>query len=79
MQTIFFYTTSDCHLCEQAWDIISPLVDKLSLAIKKIEIADDDWLLDNYGTRIPVVRLDGYKEDLGWPFDSEDVIDYLSE
>ncbi len=79
MQTLFLYTTSECHLCDQAKSLVAPVVNQLAIKMKEIEIADDDWLIENYGTRIPVIRIDGSSDELGWPFTPEDLIEYLTE
>jgi glutaredoxin len=64
---LVLYSTSYCHLCEQA----EALLAQLGIEAEHIDIVDDDDLLERYGTRIPVVnRLDTGSE-LGWPFDVE--------
>lgn len=79
MKTIMFYTTEGCHLCEQAWKIVAPLAQQFSFQLRSIEISEDEGLVEALGTRIPVIRLDGMQQDLGWPFDDQDIIEYLSE
>lgn len=64
---LVLYSTSYCHLCEQA----EALLVQLGIEAEHIDIVDDDELMECYGTRIPVVkRLDSGSE-LGWPFDVE--------
>ena len=59
------YTTSGCHLCQQAED----LLERAGLAFKPVEIADDPALIDGYGVRIPVLRRHDTGAELDWPFD----------
>jgi len=69
------YTTSHCHLCDEALSLVMQLcnADEVSL----IEISDDQDLIDTYGTRIPVLqRLDTLAE-IGWPFNSQDLMKFL--
>ncbi len=70
---LLLYSTSGCHLCEQAEALIRKWPD---MACNVLEIADDAGLLERYGVRIPVLcRLDTGQE-LDWPFD-EDAVDRL--
>jgi hypothetical protein len=39
--------------------------------IEAVEIADSEDLMDQYGVRIPVIRVDHRDDDLGWPFDRQ--------
>lgn len=78
MTTLYLYTTLGCHLCEQCKSIIWPVINNMSIRLQDIEIADDNVLIEQYGVRIPVVRLEGEKEDLGWPFTAQDLSRYLA-
>lgn len=42
-----------------------------AIEIEAIDIADDSFLFELYGVRIPVVKNEESGEELGWPFDSE--------
>lgn len=77
MKTIYVYSTSGCHLCELAWDILAPLVSHLPLRMEEVEIADVDELVERYGVRIPVVKFADSDEELGWPFDSAQAFAFL--
>lgn len=66
------YGTDGCHLCHDA----QTLLHQLNLNWLDIDIIDDDDLLEQYGTRIPVLRL-GHQE-LNWPFQQEDVLKLVS-
>lgn len=70
MKTLYLYTTLGCHLCEQAKEIIEPLLPGYQLTLEEVEIAERDELLERYGVRIPVVRIEGRLDELGWPFDA---------
>lgn len=75
--TLKLYSTSSCHLCEDATAIL------LSLALthftwEEIEISEDDTLLNNYGTRIPVLLHCHSGRELNWPFTAKDVIQLIT-
>lgn len=76
---INFYTTSGCHLCEQALEIITILraTDLPDLEVHTIDIADHDDLIEKYGIRIPVIQVLNSTNDLGWPFDRIKLKNYL--
>ncbi|MBA59793.1 MAG: hypothetical protein CMQ40_11585 [Gammaproteobacteria bacterium] len=62
------YTTSGCHLCELAITLLEDMVRAGEIMeIKEIEIANSEILIQEYGTRIPVVAI--HEEELDWPFE----------
>ena len=71
--TIKFYGTSCCHLCEQAEAVLR----EVDIVAEHIDIADDDMLLERYGTRIPVLRRIDNGAELGWPFDVVSVARFM--
>ena len=70
------FTTPGCHLCELAEEEIMPLVEH-GLMVELIDIADSEALVDAYGLRIPVLRRLDTGVELGWPFDTEQVVAFL--
>jgi len=64
---LLLYTTSGCHLCEQA----ERLIQQQTIAFRAVEIADDAQLLEEYGVRIPVLRRRETGQELSWPFDAD--------
>ncbi len=79
IKMLYLYTTSGCHLCEQALEVIWPVLDRLGWRLQQWDIADSDELLERYGLRIPLVAaaFPGAAE-LGWPFDGTQLQQYLS-
>ena len=73
MNGIILYGTSCCHLCEQAEAVLR----EVGVEAEHVDIAEDDGLLEKYGTRIPVLRRDDGIE-LGWPFDAERVKEFVA-
>lgn len=57
----------NCHLCDQAKDILYPLLEAKNIQLEEQNVADNRALFEQYGLRIPVVLFpDG--SDKGWPF-----------
>lgn len=71
---VVLYSTSHCHLCEQA----EALLAQLGIEAEHIDIVEDDVLLESYGTRIPVVKRMDDGSELGWPFDVEALRRFLA-
>ena len=70
MAALVLYSTSACHLCELAEDLLREAQARgEKLEYEKIDIADDDALIEQYGVRIPVLRRLSDNAELGWPFD----------
>lgn len=67
------YATSNCHLCEQAEDILISLARLHPIAWQTIEIIDDETLLGLYGTSIPVLRREDTNQELAWPFTKSEI------
>lgn len=67
MSGFILYHTSGCHLCEKALSIWQA---STSLALAQLDIAMSDQLIESYGVRIPVIKAPDGTSELGWPFDS---------
>ncbi len=70
------YSTQDCHLCEQAADLLKQVTEKFDL--EHIDIAGSEALVEKYGIRIPVIK-NGSGKELGWPFDLETLENFTRE
>ena len=70
---ILLFTTLGCHLCEEAERMLATVAcsQSFTLAVDAIDIADDEALVEKYGTLIPVLKRARDGEELGWPFDEE--------
>ncbi len=76
---IYLYSTLGCHLCEQAKVVLWPLLLKYQFRLVEIDISTSDEMIENYGTRIPVLSVgDGFAE-LNWPFTPEQVDSHFAE
>ena len=78
MKPVYLYSTPGCHLCEMAKEIVSPLLNNYSLRLEEVDIAESDELIERYGVRIPVLKSPQHIDELGWPFDSMQVDNFLT-
>ncbi len=77
MLTLTLYETSHCHLCEEAQALLLPLVEAGVCQVELVDIVDDADLLEQYGTRIPVLHHPWSDQEIGWPFDLPAVTSFL--
>ena len=70
------FGTLGCHLCEIAEAEIMPLVES-GLLVELVDITDPDDLTEVYGLRIPVLRRLDTGAELDWPFETEQVVNFL--
>jgi hypothetical protein len=71
------YSTSACHLCEDAAGLLGRLPEG-RVSYREIEISEDEQLLGRYGLSIPVVKREDTGNELCWPFDERQLLHFLS-
>ena len=76
--TLKLYTTSGCHLCEQAEVLLNDLKAQGICQWQPVEISESDDLIERYGIRIPVVGREGRADELGWPFSLEQLRQWVN-
>ena len=59
MSVVTVYSKPDCHLCDEAMDVLRALQAELSFELRELDISTEDALLRAYFERIPVVAVDG--------------------
>jgi thiol-disulfide isomerase/thioredoxin len=72
-----FFSTSHCHLCESAENILQAVAEQTDIEYQVVEIAESDALLELYGVRIPVIKRLDTQAEIGWPFTAEDLAQFL--
>jgi glutaredoxin len=58
-QEIIFYKRKECHLCDNALEILRRLQNEHDFTLKLVDIEENDDLEEKYGLYIPVVEIDG--------------------
>ena len=77
MESIRFYTTAGCHLCDEAWRLLEPVAERRGLTVECVEIMDDTDAEAAYAEFIPVIECPQRSRPLYWPFDMADLYRYL--
>lgn len=65
-------------MCDKARQLSSPFLEYYGYEWQDIEISDSDELMAAYGVRIPVLARPDNGSELGWPFEPQDLRDFLS-
>ena len=77
---VTLFTTSGCHLCEEAEAMLRHLQQALNtdinIDIATVDIAESEKLMAKYGLRIPVIQASDGRE-LGWPFSIDELVSFL--
>jgi hypothetical protein len=58
---IEIYSRPGCHLCDEATEVIERVRRRYNFVLRHINIQGDPALEAEYGTDIPVVRINGQK------------------
>ena len=73
-------STSGCHLCELAEQIIAEsLLNNVAVTIELIDVAEQEQFQARYAIRIPVLYHPETNKDLGWPFDVVQVKQFITD
>ena len=74
MKEVILVTGKDCHLCEQAKDLLTELQDDQLMFIEKDVYSKRDYL-DKYWDKIPVILFKDLV--LLWPFNEDNIKELL--
>lgn len=72
------FGTLGCHVCEVAEAELMPLVEH-GLMVELVDIAKSEACYETYSLRIPVLRRADTGAELDWPFDTDQVVLFLSD
>ena len=77
MQHLTLFSTSGCHLCALAENIIADVsAQSGGIKLEIVDIADSDTLFEAYGLMIPVLR-HASGDELHWPFTQQSLLHFL--
>ena len=71
-QQWLLYGTKGCHLCDNAEILLMQAQCVLPMTWQYIDIALDESLVTQYGSKIPVLLI-GTGQELSWPFSLLDI------
>ncbi len=73
MKNIALYSTSHCHLCDQAETMLKGLQCHYKFNYQVIEISENNTFLNLYELKIPVLKELDSQTEMNWPFDESDI------
>jgi glutaredoxin len=56
---VVLYHRAGCHLCDDAWALLSRLQSEYGFALERVDIDDDAELVREHGEDVPVVVVNG--------------------
>ena len=68
----------DCHLCQDAAEVLDRVCGELGLTWEKVSILEDPALYDEFWEKIPVVQVEGRTVDF-WTIDEDRLRRVLSD
>lgn len=74
---IILYTGPHCHLCDLAKSLLDQAAQSRQLRVNQINVRSDSELYHLYGARIPVLKREDNQQELGWPFDTVQLEQFL--
>jgi hypothetical protein len=77
-QQFMLFGTVGCHLCEQAEQLLLPVVREHALEVELVDVSEHDALLLAYGVYIPVLRQLSTGREWRWPFSADALREALS-
>lgn len=72
-------TTSGCHLCDLAVEVLVQVLDPKIFTVDLVDIAYEDELMERYAERIPVLLCPTQKKELSWPFDQAQLTYFVTD
>ena len=66
----------NCHLCDQAKQMLNPLLKEKNIQLSVLNVQEDQALFEQYSLRIPVVVFEDGSEK-GWPFTVAQIARYI--
>lgn len=73
---LVLYTGPQCHLCDLAMRELE-ILNNLSIEVELINIRESTEHYHLYATRIPVLQRTDNRQELGWPFNAEQIRSFI--
>ncbi|GAA0785885.1 glutaredoxin family protein [Marinobacterium sediminicola] len=70
-------TTEGCHLCEDAIAVLQQVLVAGQAEVDLVDIVYEPKLMELYAERIPVLVDRGTGQELGWPFEAQQLRQFI--
>ncbi|GAB5382309.1 MAG: glutaredoxin family protein [Aliiglaciecola sp.] len=71
------FSGKDCHLCDVAKALIHELEQESAIELEIIDIKSNHDFYHLYAVRIPVLKRMDNQMELGWPFDLQQLREFI--
>jgi hypothetical protein len=78
MQNLSFYTGQECCLCDDAKALLNQCNLTNNYVVELIDVKSSHQLYHLYGARIPVLKRHVDDSELGWPFNLQQLTEFLT-
>lgn len=80
MIRLYLYGTVGCHLCDDALNLLLPIIEQSisTFELVSIDIVGDDKLMVLYGASIPVLQRSDTQAEINWPFGASELERFLA-
>jgi hypothetical protein len=75
MTQLILYFQPDCHLCDEAENLM--YATGLDGKYQRVDIETDLELLKLYGIHVPVLKREDNQKELFWPFDQSGLLAFV--
>lgn len=72
---MILYSRHDCPLCEDVEDTLI----RLGIHFKFVDIDENESLRKKYHTLVPVLFKDDTSRELTWPFEDQQLLEFVNE
>ena len=73
---LLLMSTDHCALCDEAMSMLISMPELAGMALRVIDVATDDALLEQFGERVPVLQFwqaERERLQFDWPFSEEQI------
>ena len=77
MLKLTLFSGADCCLCDDAKVLLNALEGQVQYELTTIDVKAEREYYHQYGARIPVFYRPDNEQELGWPFDQSQLLEFL--
>ena len=78
-KTLLLYATTGCHLCDRAEKLLASMPELHRYAVTVVDVADDPVAFERHAEHIPVLQTAAAERVLRWPFNADQVLEWLDD
>jgi hypothetical protein len=76
-KTLLLHSTTGCHLCDRAEKLLASMPELHRYTVTVVDVVDNPEAFTRHAEHIPVLEIAGASAVLRWPFNADQVLDWL--